>query len=156
MLTVESAVEHLKEAQAELERLDEDRATLTEMVRVYEKFIAGRGGSVGKTNGKLNSAPIDDPFKDVPLSQPSPSTTKAEAVKQIIKAAQGADLHPREMVARLHAQGIEHKVDPKQPWRHGLDFILYRLLKEDVIEKSPGKPGYWRWKLEHPFVLKVQ
>ena len=138
MLTVESAVEHLKEAQAELDRLDKDRDTLVEMVRVYEKFIALRGGSVGKTNGVSVQVIGNDPFAGVPTALPAKG--KSEAVKAIIKAAQGAPLHPKEIVSRLHAQGVKHEVDSKKPWRHGLDFILLPASQRGRHRKGPRAP----------------
>lgn len=152
MLTLESAEKHLQEVRAELARLDKDREALIGLVRNYEDFLRLRSGD-GQPHGVVISSDTAIPEdSDAPIGVPPPKPvpnkarlakmSKREAALRVLQEAHGAEIHSME-VARRVGTLVSHKLNPKHPYSSGLDYQLYQLRDEGLIEKVPGKSA-WR------------
>lgn len=134
---------HLAEVKEALQENTMERARLLALERIYEQGDAALGNPF---LGPFDSAAEIPKNGESHAVEGAASRTKAERKRDAILAALDEvgqnGLHDRLIAAKVRDAGIDLPTDPNRPSRTGLDFELYGMAKEGLIERCA--PATWR------------
>lgn len=135
----------LRAAAADLERLDSERHEILGVIKHFEQLLKLRSYQNGTTKVAAPTPPSVPLFEQQAAPPEESSLTIQEAVEKAIRNANGAPLKAQEIKRRAIELGARIVSNPKYPYSSGIDFQLYRLKGDGIIEKAG--PGLWRLKI---------
>jgi hypothetical protein len=125
--------QRLREAYADLEKIEERREALTAIVRGYEALV------------RLDGPPEPEPAPALPLPTPGPAKGTVSfraAVQQVLREARGQPLHIKEIYARATALGAVSGA--KEPVRV-TDLMIYSLRTRTKLPIEKVAAATYRW-----------
>lgn len=126
--------QRLREAYADLEKIEERREALTSIVKGYESLL------------RLDGPPDPDPPQQtLPLPTPGPakgSVSFRAAVQQVLREARGQPLHVKEIYKRAQSLGAASAA--KDPVRI-TDLMIYSLRSRNKLPIEKTAPATYRW-----------
>lgn len=129
-----SVRQQLREVNAELARLDQERDVLLTLARGLEAWLALHGGKDTPDQPQL-------PLGRGRSSKPAGALPLRAAILQVVRDARGQPLHAREILARTRAMGAD--TSAKKP-ESVVDLVAYSWKKRgEPLERSG--PMTWRW-----------
>jgi hypothetical protein len=138
MLDNETIKARLRETREELARVDDQRATLSDLLALYSRLARARG---------IEPAAITEGAKTVIVRRRGeeigrvshPTQSLRATVREVVRSA-GEPLRTSEILLRVRAAGAD--TQGKDPVAI-MDLILYSLAKKEPVIKVG--PRTWRW-----------
>lgn len=125
--------QRLREAYADLEKIEERREALTSIVKGYEALV------------RLDGPPATEPQPTLSLPTPGPAKGTISfraAVQRVLREARGEPLHVREIYARALVLGAVSGA--KEPVRV-TDLMIYSLRTRTKVPIEKTAPATYRW-----------
>lgn len=133
MLNEQIVRDRLRQVRHALSKLDQEREVLLQMLRADERWLAWYTSTHQEVPPFADALPLaaEPAKKRVPLTQ---------ALSDVLRSAQGAPLHVKEIWARAQDLGATTTADSPLA---SVDFALFNLAKRGLIERCA--PRTYRW-----------